>query len=210
MKSIIAVSCCIVLSLLSLHSFAQGAKAGKTIKTSDKNMYIDVHHFEPGTVTFKAAAEAHAKDLATQDKFGVEFRRFWVDEQKGLVYCLSTSKDTQSINRTHAAAHGLMPSEFYNVSDGDESASDGGKDFYLDIHELGAGKVKAADVAGAHKKDLETQGKYGVNFINYWVDEKAGVVMCLSQAKDTASIIKTHQEAHGLLPTAILKVQQGK
>jgi hypothetical protein len=210
MKTIIVAAWCFGLTLLSLHSVAQGAKATKPIKTATKNMYIDVHHFEPGTVTYQAVADAHAKDLAAQGKFGVEFNRFWVDEQKGLVYCLSTAKDTASINKTHAAAHGLMPSEFYKVSDGNESATNDGQDFYLDIHELGAGKVKAEDVAGAHKKDLEVEGKYGVNFINYWVDEKAGVVMCLSQARDTESIIKTHQEAHGLLPTTILKVQQGK
>ena len=54
------------------------------------------------------------------------------------------------------------------------------------------------------------KGKYGVNFINYWVDEKAGVVMCLSEAADSNAIIKTHKEAHGLIPVQILKVKQGE
>ena len=65
-------------------------------------------------------------------------------------------------------------------------------------------------MADAHKKDLAVKGKYGVNFINYWVDEKAEVVMCLSEAADSNAIIKTHKEAHGLIPVDILKVKQGQ
>jgi len=49
-----------------------------------------------------------------------------------------------------------------------------------------------------------------VNFINYWVDEKAGVVMCLSEAADSNAIIATHKEAHGLIPVEILRVKQGE
>jgi hypothetical protein len=55
-------------------------------------------------------------------------------------------------------------------------------------------------MAAAHAKDLKTQNQYNVQFIKYWVDESQGIVYCLSSALDTASIIKTHQEAHGLLP----------
>lgn len=57
---------------------------------------------------------------------------------------------------------------------------------------------------------MAVQKKHGVNFINYWVDEKTGTVMCLSEAKDSASVIETHKEAHGLLPAYITKVKQGK
>jgi hypothetical protein len=64
----------------------------------------------------------------------------------------------------------------------------GKNNLYLDIHELGAGKVTAADVAGAHQKILLSRGKYGVNLINYWVDEKRGTVLCLAQAPDSTGI----------------------
>jgi len=37
-------------------------------------------------------------------------------------------------------------------------------------------------------------------------DEKEGVVMCLSQAKDSASVINTHKEAHGLIPAMYWKL----
>ena len=84
------------------------------------------------------------------------------------------------------------------------------KTLFIDVHELGAGNVTAAAVAGAHQKDLAVQGKYGVSFINYWVDEKRGIVMCLAEAKDSNSLIQTHTEAHGLIPTHVMKVKQGE
>ncbi|PWT77312.1 MAG: DUF4242 domain-containing protein [Bacteroidetes bacterium] len=75
---------------------------------------------------------------------------------------------------------------------------------------MGPGKVSAAAVAGAHEKDLAVQKKYGVNLIDYWVDEKAGIVMCLAQAKDSAALVNTHKEAHGLMPLTVEAVKQGK
>jgi len=65
-------------------------------------------------------------------------------------------------------------------------------------------------VAGAHQKDLMVENKYGVNFINYWVNTKDGVVMCLSEAPDSSAVINTHREAHGLIPSSISAVKQGQ
>ena len=48
-----------------------------------------------------------------------------------------------------------------------------------------------------------------MNFINYWIDEKAGVIMCLAEAQDEQALIDTHKEAHGLLPSEVRKVTQG-
>jgi len=200
-----------LFSIFPLCIKAQTNKADKPVKkVRAENLYIDVHQLEPGKVKFEDVANAHAKDLATEKKYGVNFIKYWVNEEKGLVYCLSTSADTESIRKTHAEAHGLLPQNIYEVSDGTASALKSGNDFFLDVHYLGAGKVTAKDVEGAHQKDLATEKKFGVNFINYWVDEKTGVVMCLSQAKDSSGIIKTHREAHGLLPAYVVKVKQGE
>jgi len=185
---------------------------GALAQTSDapKNLYIDVHHLGAGKVKYKDVAAAHKKDLAVEQKYHVEFIKFWVDEKAGNVYCLSSAPDTMAIRATHGEAHGLLPDHILQVTPGMQANIVKGKDFYLDIHNLGAGKVTAADVAGAHQKDLATQGKYGVNFINYWVDEKSGTVLCLSQAPDSSAVIATHREAHGLVPNQIMKVQPGQ
>ncbi len=178
--------------------------------SSKDNLYLDVHHIGPGKVKFNDVAGAHAKDLATQKKYGAHFLKYWVDESAGNVYCLVSAPDTQAIVKTHGEAHGLLPDQVYLVKSGTEGALAAGNKFYLDIHHLGAGKVTAKDVAAAHQKDLATESKYGVNFINYWVNEKNGVVVCLSQAPDTSAIIATHKEAHGLVPDQIEEVKQGQ
>lgn len=178
-------------------------------KTNSNHLYIDVHHLS-GSVKFADVAAAHAKDLATESKYGVHFLKYWVDESKGIIYCLSSAPDTMSIRNTHREAHGLLPDFTYEVKDGNEAFADKSKTYFLDIHELGAGKVKAADVEAAHQKDLAVQKKYGVNFINYWVDEQTGTVLCLSQASDASQVIATHKEAHGLIPVSVIAVKQGE
>jgi hypothetical protein len=57
---------------------------------------------------------------------------------------------------------------------------------------------------------LAAQAKYGVEFKTYWVDEEHGKIYCLSEAPDTESVIATHRDAHGLLPTWIGEVTEGR
>jgi Protein of unknown function (DUF4242) len=172
--------------------------------------YIDVHNLEPGKVTFADVEAAHKKDLETQGKHGVEFLKFWVDEGKGQVYCLSKANNEEAVRTTHKEAHGLVPGEVYKVSEGIAAAAAGNKQLYIDVHYMGPGKVAAKDVADAHEKDLATQGKHGVNFINYWVDEEKGVIMCLAEAPDSNAVKATHKEAHGLVPAYVLQVKEGE
>src|SRR6478752_5220351 len=77
---------------------------------------------------------------------------------------------------------------------------------FIDVHQLEPGKVKYEDVAKAHEKDLAVEGKYNVDILKYWVDEKEGKVFCLASANDSASLRKTHAEAHGLIPQHIYEV----
>ena len=187
----------------------KGQSTSANIRTG-KPLFLDVHHLGPGKVTYEDVAKAHAKDLAAEGKYGVEFIKFWVDTANGTVYCLASAYDTKSIVNTHAKAHGLLPDRIYSVTGGDEATPRGAENLYLDLHEFGAGNVKASDVAAAHEKDLAVQKKYGVNFLNYWVDEKAGTVFCLAEAPDSNALIMTHKEAHGLIPKTVKEVQQGQ
>jgi hypothetical protein len=197
----------IALAAISLASLGASAQ---TSKKSTKHLYIDVHHFGAGKVTYADVEKAHAKDLAVEKKYGVDLQKFWVDEVNGDVYCLASASDSNSIRKTHAEAHGLLPDQILEVTSGKHSAIQPGRDFFLDIHRLGAGKVTPKDVAGAHEKDLAAEGKHGVNFVDYWVNPKSGTVVCLSQAQDSTAVIATHKDAHGLLPAQIMKVKQGE
>jgi len=180
------------------------------VKPASKNLYIDVHHLGAGKATAKDVAAAHQKDLAVEKKYGVNMIKYWFDETRGDVYCLASAPDSESILKTHAEAHGMLPDQIRLVTGGQNADLKGSDDLYLDIHQLGAGNVTANAVADAHKKDLEIEKKHGVNFINYWVDEKNGTVMCLAQAPNADSLINTHKEAHGLIPLSVMKVRQGQ
>jgi hypothetical protein len=78
---------------------------------------------------------------------------------------------------------------------------------FMDVHNLEGG-VSATDVAEAHQADLETQGKYGVSYLRYWVDEAAGKIFCLVEADDAESAMTVHREAHGLVADEIYPVSE--
>lgn len=78
---------------------------------------------------------------------------------------------------------------------------------FMDVHTIEGG-VSAADVADAHRKDLETQDGYGVSYLRYWVDEAAGKIFCLVEADDAESANTVHREAHGLVADEIFPVSE--
>jgi hypothetical protein len=79
---------------------------------------------------------------------------------------------------------------------------------YLDIHYKVEG-MTAKGVEEAHRKDLETQEKYGVRYLKYWYDLSTGRAFCLLEAPDKEAAMAVHREAHGLLPDEIIEVTEG-
>jgi class 3 adenylate cyclase len=75
---------------------------------------------------------------------------------------------------------------------------------FLDRHDMHG--LTAKDIADAHRKDLEVQGKYGVNFITYWFDESTGKGFCLVEAPDKETAMRVHEEAHGNLALDVISV----
>ena len=80
---------------------------------------------------------------------------------------------------------------------------------YMDVHNNVEG-LTAKAVAEAHKKDIETQEKYGVKYLKYWFNEKTGKVFCLSEAPSKEAAEKVHREAHGLVADEIIEVKEGE
>lgn len=77
---------------------------------------------------------------------------------------------------------------------------------YIDIHEIPGG-VSADEVAKAHEHDVKVEGKYGVHYHKYWVNEAAGKVFCLCEAPSAEAAMEVHREAHGLMPQKIIQVE---
>ncbi len=79
---------------------------------------------------------------------------------------------------------------------------------FMDIHNHIPGLTKDA-VAGAHQKDLETQEKHGVKYLQYWYNDTTGQVFCLVEAPDMESAERVHREAHGFVADQIFEVFDG-
>ena len=79
---------------------------------------------------------------------------------------------------------------------------------YMDVHSISGG-VAVDDVAKAHMADLQTQGRYDVRYLRYWVDEQQGKIFCLVEAPSADAAATVHREAHGLVADAVFEVQEG-
>ncbi len=79
-------------------------------------LFMDVHNIKGG-VSVSDVAGAHQADLATQGEYGVDYLRYWVDEQAGKIFCLVDAPNSEAANTVHREAHGLVADEIYPVSE---------------------------------------------------------------------------------------------
>ena len=80
------------------------------------SLFMDVHNMEGG-VSAEDVAGAHSADLATQGEHGVEYLKYWVDEEAGKIFCLVNAPNAEAANTVHREAHGLVADEIYMVSE---------------------------------------------------------------------------------------------
>ena len=79
-------------------------------------IFMDLHHV-PG-VTPKEVAEAHSHDVKIQDEFCCRAMTYWIDVDKGSVFCLIEAPDKESVTEMHRKAHGLIPHDIIEVDSG--------------------------------------------------------------------------------------------
>jgi class 3 adenylate cyclase len=70
-------------------------------------LYMDIHELPEGT-TADDVAKAHVADLEAQEKYGVQYLKYWVNESCGKVFCLVDAPNPEAANRCHREAHGLV------------------------------------------------------------------------------------------------------
>jgi hypothetical protein len=81
-------------------------------------LFIDVHETLPDGATAADVGQAHAADLQTQDRYGVSYRSYWVDETNGKVFCLVEASSAEDAVAVHREAHGLVADRIYEVTEG--------------------------------------------------------------------------------------------
>ena len=83
-------------------------------------LYMDIHRHVEG-LTGEAAAAAHARDLAVQEKYGATYLRYWYDEGEGTVFCLCEAPSKEAYEACHREAHGELgvADEIWEVTEGE-------------------------------------------------------------------------------------------
>lgn len=118
-------------------------------------IYMDVHE-NLGDATPDDVAEAHKRDLAIQEQFGVRFLSYWVNVPDAKAFCLAESPDADSLAACHKAAHGLMPHELIEVSApmlaqflGDTSKDPDERVMVDDVYDTGLRAIMFTDIEGS-------------------------------------------------------------
>jgi class 3 adenylate cyclase len=75
---------------------------------------MDIHNLPEGT-TAEDVAKAHSKDVETQRKYGVEYRKYWVNETGSKVFCLAHAPNAEAAACVHREAHGLVAEKIIEV-----------------------------------------------------------------------------------------------
>lgn len=79
-------------------------------------LFMDFHKFEG--ITVEDVKNAHIADLSVQDKYGVKYHQFWVNQQAGTVFCLMEGPDKESCEAVHREAHGNAACAMVEVESG--------------------------------------------------------------------------------------------
>lgn len=74
---------------------------------------MDIHTIEG--VKAEDVALAHKLDLAVQQKYGVDYRRYWHNHECGKLYCLVQAPSPEAARAVHAEAHGMLPERIIEV-----------------------------------------------------------------------------------------------
>jgi class 3 adenylate cyclase len=77
-------------------------------------LYMDIHSKAQG-VTIEAVADAHALDMATQEKYGVRYLTYWFNEGAGKIFCLCEAPSREAADAVHREAHGLVADQLIEV-----------------------------------------------------------------------------------------------
>jgi class 3 adenylate cyclase len=77
-------------------------------------IFLDRHDMK-GT-TAEEVAQAHLKDLAIQDRYGVKFLTYWFEYHRGTTFCLVDAPKMETALHVHREAHGQVGSEIIEVA----------------------------------------------------------------------------------------------
>jgi class 3 adenylate cyclase len=75
---------------------------------------MDIHELPEG-MTLEDVAKAHAQDVETQRKYGVEYTKYWVNESGRKVFCLVHAPNAEAAECVHREAHGMLAEKIIEI-----------------------------------------------------------------------------------------------
>ncbi len=77
-------------------------------------LFMDRHEV-PDEASPLDVAQAHARDVEVQAKYGVDYITYWFDHQSGAGFCLVEGPSAEVVEEVHREAHGLMATKVIEV-----------------------------------------------------------------------------------------------
>ena len=100
---------------------------------------MDIHEV-PGGVSAEDVAKAHAQDVKIEDKYGVHYHKYWVNEKAGKIFCLCHAPDAEAAVEVHRQAHGMVADKIIEIQPELAEGFLGG----VEVNEAGAALVPGA------------------------------------------------------------------
>jgi class 3 adenylate cyclase len=100
---------------------------------------MDIHEV-PGGVSAEDVAKAHAEDVKIEDKYGVHYHKYWVNEKAGKIFCLCHAPDAEAATQVHRQAHGMVADKIIEIQPEIAEGFLGG----VEVNEAGAALVPGA------------------------------------------------------------------
>lgn len=79
-------------------------------------LYMDFHKIK--NITVDDVKSAHTADESIQEKYGVKYHQYWVNEKEGTVFCLVEGPDAKTCELVHQIAHGNLACAMTEVEPG--------------------------------------------------------------------------------------------
>src|SRR5438067_1923059 len=77
-------------------------------------LYMDIHELHGESP--EDIAKAHALDLAAQRKYGVDYRKYWLNREAGKLFCLCEAPNADAARRVHQEAHGKVAEKIIEIN----------------------------------------------------------------------------------------------
>lgn len=77
-------------------------------------LFMDIHTVDPKT-TWEDVAKAHMADVEIQDRYDVDYLKYWYNKDCGKLFCLVEAPSADAARYVHDEAHGLLAEKLIEI-----------------------------------------------------------------------------------------------